>query len=219
VFSSSLQNIFTKKPNSDHHIASSKKQILFYTMNTSTLITGGPPVVPAARSGLTDLKNVYGHDDGKDGDSPATNYGYGDDSDSEDDSPGGAYGYGGSSGLYGYGGNATPGGAYGYGDDDNKGGGGDDDKDNDYGYGEDADAGNPACDYGYGDDDAPTKPIISDAAKPVRPRPRLVRRNSCLIRKEDNPLAVAEYLLGGPPPMSDRDMDALELNNEGAISA
>jgi hypothetical protein len=192
-----------------------QKQIQFYTMNASTQITGGPPVVPAARSGLTDLKNVYGHEDGKDGDSPATNYGYGDDSDSdsEDDSPGGAYGYGGSGGLYGYGRNATPGGAYGYGDDDDKGGDGDDDNGGDYGYGEDKDAGNPADDYGYGDEDAPAKPV-----QPVRPRPRLVRRNSCLIHKEQNPLAVAEYLLGGPPRMSDRDMD-LELNNEGALSA
>jgi hypothetical protein len=188
-------------------------------MNESTDITGAPPVAPAARSGLTDLKNVFGHVDGKDGDSPAIDYGYGDDSDSdsEDDSPGGAYGYGGPGGVYGYGGNATPGGAcdYGY---DNQGGAGDDDKGCDYGYGEDKDTGsNSAGDYGYGDDDVPTKPIPSDALKPARPR--IVRRNSCVIHKEDSPLAVAEYLLGGPARMSDRDMDLLELNSEGAISA
>jgi hypothetical protein len=207
----------------------------FYRMNEFTHITNGPHVVPAERSGLTALKNVYGHGGGgsgsKDGDSPATNYGHGDDSDtdSEDDSPGNAYGYGGPGGVYGYGGNAKPGGAYGYGDDD------DDDKGcdygygedkgagnpaGDYGYGEDKDASNPAGDYGYGDEAAPPKPILSDAIQPVRARPRLVRRNSCLVHKEDNPLAGAEYLLGGPPRMSDRDMDMdLELNNEGSISA
>jgi hypothetical protein len=174
-------------------------------MNESAPITDGSPAIPAARSGLTDLKNVYGSNDDE---SPATDYGYGDDSDSEDDSPGGAYGYGGPSGVYGYGGSAKPGGVYGYGDDDAKGDDGDD-----YGYGEDKDASTPADDYGYGDEDAPSKPD-----QPERRRPRLVRRNSCLIRKEDNPLAVAEYLLGGAPRMSDRDMD-MELNKEGPISA
>jgi hypothetical protein len=191
-------------------------------MNESTPTTDGPHVIPAARSGLTDLKNVYGHcggdsDSKADGDSPATNYGYDDDSDSEDDSPGGAYGYSGPGGVYGYGGNAKPGGAYGYGDDDDKGNdygyGEDNDNGGDYGYGEDKDASTPAGDYGYGDEGAPSTPI-----QPGRPRPRLVRRNSCVIHKEDNPLAVAEYLLGGPPRMSDRDMD-LELSKEGGISA
>jgi hypothetical protein len=199
-------------------------------MNESTHITG-PPAVPATWSGQTALKNVYGRGCGdsgrKDEDSSATNYGetygYGDDSDSsdsEDDSR--AYGYGGPGGVYGYGGNAKSwGNAYGYGygdddgddddddDDDNK-GGDDDDKGADYGYGEDKqDSGNPAGDYGYGDEAAaPPKPIISDAIQPVRPRTRVVRRNSCVIlRTEQNPLAVAEYLLGGPPLMSDRDMD------------
>jgi hypothetical protein len=61
-------------------------------MNESTPITDGSTAIPAARSGLTDLKNVYGSNDDE---SPATDYGYGDDSVSEDDSPGGAYGYGG----------------------------------------------------------------------------------------------------------------------------
>jgi hypothetical protein len=181
-------------------------------MNESTPITDGSSSIPAARSGLTDLKNVYGGHGGSDSNTAITDYGYGDDSDSEDDSPGGAYGYGGPGGMYGYGGNTKPGGVYGYGDDDTKGGDGDDDKGNDYGYGEDNDAGSPASDYGYGDEDAP-KPVQTERA-----RPRLVRRNSCVIRKEDNPLAVAEYLLGGPPRMSDRDMD-LELNKEGAIPA
>jgi hypothetical protein len=176
-------------------------------MNESTPTTDGSPVIPAARSGLTDLKNVYGSKDSES--QAATDYGYGDDSDSEDDSPGDVYGYGGGpGGVYGYGGSAKSGGVYGYGDDDAKGGDGDD-----YGYGDDKDASSPADDYGYGDEDAPSKPV-----QPERPRPRLVRRNSCLIRKEDNPLAVAEYLLGGAPRMSDRDMD-IELNKEGAISA
>jgi hypothetical protein len=183
-------------------------------MNQSTPTTDRSPVIPAARSGLTDLKNVYGGHGGGDSTSntaSTTDYGYGDDSDSEDDSPGGAYGYGGPGSMYGYGGSAKPGGVYGYGDDDAKGGDGDD-EDNDYGYGDDKDAGNPAGDYGYGDEDASSKPIQTE-----RPRPRLLRRNSCVIHKEDNPLAVAEYLLGGPPRMSDRDMD-MELNKEGAIS-
>jgi hypothetical protein len=176
-------------------------------MNESMPTTDGSPVIPAARSGLTDLMNVYGSKDGES--QAATDYGYGDDSDSdsEDDSPGGAYGYGSPGGVYGYGGgSAKP--VYGYGDDDAKGGDG-----NDYGYGDDKDASTPADDYGYGDEDAPSKPV-----QPERPRPRLVRRNSCVIRKEDNPLAVAEYLLGGAPRMSDRDMD-IELNKEGAIHA
>jgi hypothetical protein len=181
-------------------------------MNESTPTTVRSPVIPAARSGLTDLKNVYAHGGG-DSTTATSDCGYGDDSDSEDDSPGGAYGYGGPGSMYGYGGNAKCGGVYGYGDDDAKDGDGDDDKGNDYGYGEDNDAVSPAGDYGYGDESDAPKPIQTE-----RPRPRLVRRNSCVIRKEDNPLAVAEYLLGGPPRMSDRDMD-VELNKDGPISA
>jgi hypothetical protein len=178
-------------------------------MTESTLKIGGPTVVPAVLNGLTALKNVDGHGDGsdsKDGDSQANNYGYGDDSDSdnEDDFP-----------IYGYGRNTRPDGAYGYGDNDDKNGNAEDeDKGDGYGYGEDKDAGS---DYGYGDEPAPSQPSLLDVVLPARPR--RLRRNSCLIRKEQNPLAVAEYLLGGPPRMSDRDMEPHNVHNEGAMSA
>lgn len=79
----------------------------------------------------------------------------------------------------------------------------------DYGYGEtDYGYGESYCtalrsenvDYGYASDDPmPTTPV--EARKPAR------RRNSCVIRRElDNPTAVAEFLIGGPPPMSDKDL-------------
>jgi hypothetical protein len=185
-------------------------------MTESTHTTGGPPdVVTAARSGLTALKTFYGDgggdSDSKDGDSPATNYGYGDDIDvhslslsdsEEEDFPGDIYGDDSDDE------DSFP--AYGYGDDD------DDDKGDDCGYGEDKDAGSPADDYGYGDEAAPSQPSLSTVVQPARLRS--LRRNSCLIRKEHNPLAVAEYLLGGPPRMSDRDMTS-KLNNEGAMTA
>jgi hypothetical protein len=189
---------------------STKKQTRFYPMTESTHKTGGPSVVPATLSGLAALKNVDGHGQGgsdidsKDGDSSTTNYGYGDDSDNEDDFP-----------VYGYGRNTKSGNDY---DDNNnnnnKGEDDDDDKGDGYGYGEDKDAGSPADDYGYGNEAAPFQPSLLDIVLPARPR--RLRRNSCIIRKDQNPLAVAEYLLGGPPPMSDRDM---ELHNEGALSA
>jgi hypothetical protein len=185
------KNISNYKKTSILHLAINQKQTLFFPMTESTQETGGPPVVPA-------LKNVDGHGNGgsdsdsKDGESSTTNYGYGDDSDNEeDDFP-----------VYGYGRNTKSG------DDDDD---DDNDKGDDYGYKEDKNAGSPADDYGYGNEAAPSQPSLLDVVLPARPRRS--RRNSCIIRKEQNPLAVAEFLLGGPPRMSDRDM---ELHNEGA---
>ncbi len=50
-------------------------------------------------------------------------------------------------------------------------------------------------DYGYGDDAgaAVEKPAED---KPKRSR---ARRNSCVIRKDEDPLAVADFLMGGCP--------------------
>ena len=53
-----------------------------------------------------------------------------------------------------------------------------------------------------------------DAPKPSKPRTR--RRNSCVVRKDENNLAVAEFLTGGAPLMSDRDLDA---TNKAAAAA
>jgi hypothetical protein len=167
----------------------------------------GPPDVPAALSGLAALKNVDGHGHGRsdsdsdskrDGDSSTTNYSYGDDSENEDDFP-----------VYGYGRKTKS-----SDDEDTRGEDDDDDKFDDYGYGEDKDTFSSADDYGYGDKAAPSQSSLLDVGLPARPHRS--RRNSCIIRKDQNPLAVAEFLLGGPPRMSDRDM---ELHNESAKSA
>ncbi|KAL7579705.1 hypothetical protein ACA910_021850 [Epithemia clementina (nom. ined.)] len=126
----------------------------------------------------------------------SVDYGYGDSTD---------YGYGNDTKDYGYGNDNTD---YGYG------GGGNNDS-TDYGYGE--------TDYGYGDSyQAPTvekpEPQVAPSSRRSSAsdgpqqrgtrRHRSVRRNSCVIRKtDDDKLAVAEFLMG-PPPMSDRDMQA-----------
>ena len=83
---------------------------------------------------------------------------------------------------------------YGYGDSQDYGYG----DSQDYGYGDAADMGyGDTQDMGYGDQGEPAKP--SDAPKDA-PRRGKQRRNSCVIRKDDaNPLAVAEFLVGGPP--------------------
>jgi hypothetical protein len=202
-----------KKKNCHFTVRSTQTHPFLFPMTESTLEIGGPTVAPAALSGLTDLKNVDDHGDGsdsKDGDSQANDYGYGDDSDSdnEDDFP-----------IYGYERNTRSDGAFSCGDDnDNKrNADDDDDKGDGYGYGEDKDAGSPADVYDYGNDAALSHLTLLDVVLPARPR--RLRRNSCLIRKEQNPLAVAEYLLGGPPRMSDRDMELRNVHNEGAISA
>jgi hypothetical protein len=78
----------------------------------------------------------------------------------------------------------------------------------DYGYGE------ASTDYGYGDDSA-NKAAEEDKERGGR-RHRSVRRNSCVVRKDQDPLAVAEFLMG-PPPMSDRDMKANEQEQPAAV--
>jgi hypothetical protein len=181
-------------------IAINQKQTLFYPMTESTQKAGGPPVVLAALSELAALKNVDGLGHGgsdsnsnrTDGDSSTTNnYGDVDDNDNEEDN--------------------FP--VYGYGRDTMSG----DDKGDDFGYGDDKDVGSPADDYGYGygKEAAPFQPSLLDAV--LRVRPRRMRRNSCVIRKDQDPLAVAESLLDGPPRMSDRDMELPK--NEIARSA
>jgi hypothetical protein len=47
-------------------------------------------------------------------------------------------------------------------------------------------------------------------------RPRRLRRNSCIIRKDQNPSPLRDYLLDGLLRMSDRD---IELQNGVAMSA
>ena len=112
---------------------------------------------------------------------------------------------------YGYG-DAEPDYDYGYGDSSPDGqgkGGGDDNVD--YGYGESTDYGYGdasaddygygdagGADYGYGDDQAEQNKPPPEKDAGVRRGPR-VRRNSCVIRKDTNNLAVAEFLMGGPP--------------------
>jgi hypothetical protein len=168
------------------------------------IMTGVPMAASCAQPNAYSSPNgAYGY-----GQPPVVDYAYGDDgsdSDSDDDSPGGPYGYGGAGGIYGTGGagGAKLGAGYGYGDTYKGAGGGG------YGYDEDTDAGNPAGEYGYGDEATPEPKLSETQPGPVRQRS--MRRNSCLIHKDQNPLAVAEYLLGGPPPMSDRDMDELEF--------
>ena len=102
--------------------------------------------------------------------------------------------------VYGYGDPAesAPTVDYGYGDDTT-----------DYGYGDSS--GDGGVDYGYGDEHPSTNmtaPQSPSRSPKQRTRQRSVRRNSTVIRKDDNnPLAVAEYLMGGPPLMSDRDLE------------
>ena len=93
-----------------------------------------------------------------------------------------------------------------------------------YGYGEDSDSkhnaeandlhghGNAAAarndlDYGYEESAVPAEEPLPPERQVTRHRSR--RRNSCLVRRDQDPLAVAEYLMGGPPRMSDNDL-ALE---------
>jgi hypothetical protein len=124
----------------------------------------------------------------------ATDYGYGDAQPATVD-----YGYG----------DAQPEAVdYGYGDVQN-------DNVVDYGYGAEADDVNKQTskdnqtteDYGYGDPADAGNGGQSQPEQPQQPRARPRRRNSTVVRREpDNPLAVAEFLMGGPPPMSDRDM-------------
>jgi hypothetical protein len=78
----------------------------------------------------------------------------------------------------------------------------------DYGYGE------ASTDYGYGDDSA-NQPAEEEKEQGVR-KHRSVRRNSCVVRKDQDPLAVAAFLMG-PPPMSDRDMKANEQEQPAAV--
>lgn len=98
---------------------------------------------------------------------------------------------------------------YGYGDtadstrNNGGGGGGDQEVDYgygniDYGYGDTEDNNGPVTDYGY--DGPPSEEMQScTRSKPPAARQRSVRRNSTVIRRDDNnPLAVAEYLMGGP---------------------
>lgn len=69
----------------------------------------------------------------------------------------------------------------------------------DYGYGS-------QDDYGYGEDQGPSCKAVSAPMDKAR---RPMRRNSCLIKKDQNPLAVAEFLLG-PPRCPDNELDADE---------
>ena len=86
----------------------------------------------------------------------------------------------------------------------------------DYGYGDQPDYGyGDQTGYGYGDGSADSAPTTDygygDAApdEALQPRQQPRRRNSCVVRREaDNPLSVAEYLMGVPPMMSDKDMRA-----------
>ena len=65
----------------------------------------------------------------------------------------------------------------------------------------------------YGYDEEPEE----QRAPPRRQQSR--RRNSCVIRRdqEGGSLAVAEFLMGGPPKMSDKDL-ALEQFELGTIT-
>jgi hypothetical protein len=80
----------------------------------------------------------------------------------------------------------------------------------DYGYGD--------VDYGYGDQGPGSFVREQEERTPASNRRssqhRSVRRNSCLVRKDANPLAVAEYLMGEPPRMSDRDLEAENSQQE-----
>lgn len=89
---------------------------------------------------------------------------------------------------YGYG-DAAPDYDYGYGDGSPDGAGKDGDA-VDFGYGD-------STDYGYGDDQAQQKSPTEEEKEPRR-APR-ARRNSCVIRKDTNNLAVAEFLMGPAP--------------------
>lgn len=106
--------------------------------------------------------------------------------------------------VYGYGADAAEEAVdYGYGD-------GSPDEPVDYGYGDDSDvsysdsddddseSGGGMAAYGYGG---------TSKAPPQPEKHRVVRRNSCLIRKNGNSLAVAEFLMGVPPLMSDKDLE------------
>ena len=66
-------------------------------------------------------------------------------------------------------------------------------------------------DYRYGDEHPSTNMTVpqSPSRSPKQcTQQRSVRRNPTVIRKDDNnPFAVAEYLLGGRPLMSDRDLE------------
>ncbi|GKY94325.1 hypothetical protein MPSEU_000398300 [Mayamaea pseudoterrestris] len=94
----------------------------------------------------------------------------------------------------------------------------------DYGYGTTDDAG---TDYGYGDDngkaatDCRSNPAnaygYSTAGSEDRKPPtrKISRRNSTVIRKDDdNPLAIAEFLMGPPPPGTTDMAQGNALNNK-----
>lgn len=106
---------------------------------------------------------------------------------------------------------------YGYGDPDGKDGAG---GDVDYGYGDQADYGygdqEAGADYGYGDQQP--EGAAKDSNEEKAPRHRTARRNSCVIRKDKDPLAVAEFLMG-PPPMSDRDMEQSKQAQQEGVTA
>lgn len=107
----------------------------------------------------------------------------------------------------------------------------------DYGYGStepDYGYGSTETDYGYGSTEPDGRPAAVDAADPYgygddagggssqAPPPRQQqtrRRNSCVIRRdqEKGSLAVAEFLMGGPPRMSDKDL-AVEHRDFGTIT-
>jgi hypothetical protein len=94
-------------------------------------------------------------------------------------------------------------------------------KEVDYGYEKTADDyGYENVDYGYGDQgpgsfvrEQPAPPPAAAHGRRTSQH-RTVRRNSCLVRKDANPLAVAEFLMGEPPRMSDRDLEAENSQQE-----
>mmetsp|Transcript_12665 Transcript_12665/g.24082 ORF Transcript_12665/g.24082 Transcript_12665/m.24082 type:complete len:103 (+) Transcript_12665:102-410(+) len=92
------------------------------------------------------------------------------------------YGYGDDAAEYGYGDDTQD---YGYGDGDGQ----------DFGYGDSAD-------YGYGDSQEGGEKTEAAPAPAQKPGTRR-RRNSVVIRKDDDPLAVADYLMGGDPNKKD----------------
>lgn len=70
------------------------------------------------------------------------------------------------------------------------------------GYGYENPDQSPAAVYGYGE-----SATAEDPDRSAPPRIHSKRRNSCVVKRdEDNPLAVAEFLMGGPPRMSDKDL-------------
>jgi hypothetical protein len=157
-----------------------------------SIIGGSPPTA------VTALRNPYGYGEDNDNDN---------ESDSDDDSHGGGgYGYCAPSTLggdqRGYVNSASAEEEYGYSDSKNT---------NEQG------GKSPIEDYGYGDDPK-TKAGAASLSVTVNPRPRIRRRNSCLIHKDQNPLAVSDFMLGAPARMSDRDME-LEPTHDAIIAS